>query len=145
MLRGAAGCIRSELCQRCANAICRERPVALVVILDRVHEAIIAITQFDPLAIVRQLAIVRPSECDNARLSPQRGGVTSHDQMLPGRDDGTFGKRKLNTVRETPSRNVHVHAHLIVEFNELGGCRVRRVIHDLIEHDGAVQDSSWFK
>ena len=54
MLCGAAGCIGSELCQRCADTICRERPVALVVILDRVHQAIIAITQFDPLTIVRQ-------------------------------------------------------------------------------------------
>ena len=67
--------------------------------------------------------------------------------MTPTGHNRLVGELELDTPLELPVGNVHVHGQLVIQLDPFARfVRIaRRVVHDLVQHDGAVQHQSSFE
>ena len=134
ILAGATGRVGIDLRQGGAGAVRSSRPLPAVVILERVHRSAVVVQQVDPFSGIGQMPRIGPQCIVETGLSDEfvrRGG---DDQVSLAGKDRPGAELVVDGPVESPSRQIHIDGHLIVQLDpfEILVAR-RRMIHQLVE------------
>ena len=134
-------CTRAErraFAQGRARAISALRPGLLVAIAHFVHQAVVMVAQDEMFPAVGEIVGERAEHCGHARRIGEGLNVLRHDHKPAARDDRASRKGVVHAGVEPPVRDVHIHAHHVLQLDPLQvRLAGRRVEHHLIEqHHG---------
>ena len=93
-------------------------------------------------------AVGKPSRPRSQRprhsiVRQQSRGIHGHYKIAAPRNHRAHWKCVIHPARERPPRHVHIHRHLVVQFDVFPGCLRRvRVIVDFVEDDDGVAAGS---
>ena len=120
----------------------RGRPVALVVVGELIHDAAIVVAEAQRFTGVGQPPVERTEDAGDAVGELDRGGVDGDDGVAAPGENRVSGEVVRDAPPQPPFGDIHVHGHLVVQFNPLQRRLVRgRMVHDLIEDHDTVADS----
>ena len=121
-----------------ARAVRADWPPVTIVVAQFIHHTVDPIPQSDRFAGVVERSRPRSQHATDSRARLQGRGIRCDDEIPARRNRRAAGKRKVHAARDPPAREIHVHRHLVVEFDPLGISHAGRVIHDLIENRGRI-------
>ena len=125
--------ITAALAQGGSGAVRRHRPAAAVAIADLIHDPVVVVPQTQGFATVVQLPGPRPEGTGQST----GGGVGRNEQIPFPRDDGPGRKNKFHPGGDPPSRQIHIHPVLIVQFQPFHS-RTGRVVVQFVEGDDGI-------
>ena len=137
VLSVVAGRVEVDLGQGEPRAIGLDGPGVVVAIRDGVDQSAAVVAQIDPLACVRELAVVGAQGIREPGLVLQQGRIRSHHEGSAGDNDGPLVEGVGHAPVERPARKVHVEDHGVVQFDPLEVPVEGRVVEDLVEADRA--------
>ncbi len=123
--------------ERDASAVGSNGPVSGDPVSHPVHEAVVPVEEFEPLAVVGQPARKWAEHIGHPGVVHQVHRRRGDDEITAAGNDRALGKPEINAPGQHPPRQVHIHRHLVMEFDPFHGRFIGcRVVHDLVEdHD----------
>jgi len=125
-------------CTILSGAVRRDWPLAAVAVIKPVHEAVVAVAQFEAGATIVEPSSERSEDIGDSGGGLERGRVAGDDEVAAAGDDRAFGEREADATLEGPGRKVDIDGHLVVQLDPLiGGFVGSRVILNFVkDHHG---------
>ena len=117
----------------------RHGPFRVGAVRKHVHQALVIVPQFESLARVGKPSLERSENIGHTELNEGRR-IGGNDELGSAGQHGARRKQVGDPSSEPPTRQVHVHGHLVVQFDPFQSrFLILWVIVDLVEDHGAVR------